>query len=276
MSSYAYTQELMNADESHTETTKLMSINASESNTLDSQQSMGTKSISKVALNENGTVEGMNGDVTKTNGIAKPENIEMSTSTMSIKCCNGMFQKKKNKIVKETQTNGNGKCYFDSLKEKIANGKTCKAEKVEKKKKLVEYENRDPFKVNSNIKYEFVNVFAEPNEGTYSFNPTWNFTNQMFFNVKLFIYRILSVLIGIPSAFICAIFFAVFSALQIWILQPFIRVFKSFFGIVRELWATIIDCVLGPIFQSYSHYRYSNTNCTSSSKSIYNDEVNVV
>ena len=263
MSSYAYTQELMNADESHTETTKLVNGDANNGEA----QAVIQKSNSKMALNENGNVELVNGDV-QANGINKPENIEMSTSTTSIKCCNGIFKKNntKKKIVKEVpQLNGNsnGKCFYDSFKEKFSNGK-CKDEnkiKKEKIKKEIVFENRDPNQVNSSIvNFEYENVFAEPNEGTYSFNPTWSFTNKVYFHVKLFIYRLLAILIGIPAAFICAVFFALFSVTQIWILCPIIRLFKAVFGIFKELWATVIDALLGPIFQSFSQYKYAAAN----------------
>jgi hypothetical protein len=102
----------------------------------------------------------------------------------------------------------------------------------------------------------------------------------LYFNLKLFIYRLLSIVIGIPSAFFCAILFALFSVIQIWLLTPCIRLFKALFAILRDIWLTIIDTVFGPIFQTIA-IAFKNdysSRCPSSvsSKSIYNEDVNVV
>ena len=90
----------------------------------------------------------------------------------------------------------------------------------------------------------------------------------------------LAILIGIPSAFVCAIFFALFSVVHIWMLTPILRLFKALFGIFRDIWLTIIDAVLGPIFQtiadSFKGDWRSRCPSSASSKSIYNEEVNVV
>lgn len=129
--------------------------------------------------NCNENVVNSNGDCETNKMLNKPENIEMSTSTADIRCCNGFFLRNaakkgfnKKQIVKETQTNGNtgnGKCYFGALKEKLSNGKhtqlvneeKCdtldlkKAEKAQKQKKQrvpPVFDDRDPFKINSNVK----------------------------------------------------------------------------------------------------------------------------
>lgn len=253
-----------------------------------------------------GFVEHSNGEcVATTNGdcetnkmLSKGEAIELSSSQPNVRCCNGIFihrglnKKNKQKLVKESQVNGssnangNGKCYFDSFKEKLSNGKhtqliddNCD---IKKAQKTIVFDDRDPFKINSNVKFEYLNLFAEPNSGTYSFNPTWSFTSRLYFNLKLYLYRLLAIVIGIPSAFIWAILFALFSVIQIWLLAPIIRLFKAIFGIFKDIWSTIIDAVFGPIFQTIAHaFRSgynSNNGCPSSvsSKSIYNEEVNVV
>jgi hypothetical protein len=90
----------------------------------------------------------------------------------------------------------------------------------------------------------------------------------------------LAILIGWPAAFITAIFCAVFSALHIWVINPIMRIFEAICGILRKIWFTVIDTLLGPIFQIIAiafrgHYQ-SSCPSAASSKSIYNEEVNVV
>lgn len=268
-SAYSYDQE------HNMETTKLMQTQ-SETNTLD------TKADTKSLKGENDANQGESCDLTN------KENVDLSASSQSVKCCNGFLAKtkfKKQKVAKGPELNGNGKCYFASFKEKFGNGKhhvEKKCDDPESLKKSVIFEDRDPFKINSHIKLEFAHVFAEPNTGTYSFNPVWSFTNRMYFSIKLFFYRLFSILIGIPFAFVFSIIFALLSVLQIWCLNPVLRLFKAFFGIIRDIWCMIIDTVFGPIVQLfYTHRQYqssTSSNCTStvSSKSIYNEDGNIV
>jgi hypothetical protein len=77
----------------------------------------------------------------------------------------------------------------------------------------------------------------------------------MFFHMKLFIYRLLAFVIGIPAAFIWAILFAIFSAVQIWLWNPLFKLFQALLGLIRNVWCTIVDTVLGPFFQLFQYVR---------------------
>ena len=148
----------------------------------------------------NGECLANNGDCETNKMLNKGEAIELSASHTNIRCCNGMFAKRgvkktTKKIVKEPQANGtsNGKCYFSTFKEKLTNGKHTQLIDegcdMKKPKKVPVFDDRDPFKINSNVRYEFLNVFAEPNSGTYSFDPTWSFTSRVSFYFVIFFKR---------------------------------------------------------------------------------------
>jgi hypothetical protein len=177
------------------ETTQLMMQQNSE-NLLSSESNVQS-------IESNGGVEHTNGDCLPNNGdcetnkMLKSEIIEMSGSQANIRCCNGIFAqrcggKKTKKIVKESpapKSNGtsNGRCYFSTFKQKLTiNGKHTQLidEDLKKPTKIPVFEDRDPFKINSNLKFEFTNLFAEPNSGTYSFNPTWSFTRKVSFKLN--------------------------------------------------------------------------------------------
>jgi len=279
-SSNTYYKELT---DDNTETTQLMqqsngSVGVVSNGTVEQPLNGGLVNGGCVVVVqcENGAVVG---EAVVENGELKPISTEMSTSTASLKCCTGLWNhKRKFKIVKETQTpsqngngvsvaqngngivtNGVGSNFYNTLKEKLANGKSCNGKVKEAKQprpvRATGYVERDSLHINSHISYEFNNVFAEPNNGTWSFNPIWQFTNSMYFYLKLWLYRFFAIIIGIPSAFIWAIFFALFSVVQIWLLSPLLRLFKAFFGIIRDIWCTIVDTVFGPIFQLFQYVR---------------------
>jgi hypothetical protein len=170
-SSNTYYKELQ--DENTTETAQLMANTPSSTTTTTS-----TGEANAVLTDDNHeTCAETNGAIVNGDCCLKPDHTEMSTSTTSLKCCTGLFnQKRKFKIVKETQTaaNGNGTAcnggtkneYWNTLKEKFhangakigANGTTCHNKtqkcpkvKVEKTKKLKIVEDRDPTGIQTNL-----------------------------------------------------------------------------------------------------------------------------
>jgi hypothetical protein len=145
-----------------------------DENTMETAQLMQTTTTTSTAGESNGILNDEhheNGTVANGDSCLKPELTEMSTSTTSLKCCTGLFnQKRKFKIVKETQTAVNGTTatangtsnYLNTLKEKFhSNGKAngtcnghktkCPKIKVEKVKKPKVVEDRDPCGIQTSI-----------------------------------------------------------------------------------------------------------------------------
>lgn len=71
----------------------------------------------------------------------------------------------------------------------------------------------------------FEEIFAEP-EGTYSFGTIWGATYRVFTDTKLWCYKFLSALCGVPCALCWGLHFACLSFCQIWYYQPTIRSFS--------------------------------------------------
>ena len=72
---------------------------------------------------------------------------------------------------------------------------------------------------------QFEDVFAEP-EGTHSFDPIWNASFSVFTRSKLWCYRILSSVCGVPCALFWGLHFACLGFAQIWIYTPSLRSFS--------------------------------------------------
>ena len=180
------------------ETTQLMQQNSENLMSNEAVQLSGSNGVEHT----NGDCLPNNGDC-ETNKMLKSEIIEMSGSQANIRCCSGIFAqrggKKVKKIVKESppKSNGtsNGRCYFSTFKQKLTiNGKHTQLidEDLKKPTTIPVFEDRDPFKINSNLKFEYNNLFAEPNSGTYSFNPTWSFSRKVIFNLLILIKKLIN------------------------------------------------------------------------------------
>ncbi|KAH3892474.1 caveolin-3-like [Dreissena polymorpha] len=83
-------------------------------------------------------------------------------------------------------------------------------------------EDRDPEHVNDVVKIRFEDIFAEP-EGTYSFGTIWGASFKLFTDSKVWCYKFLSALCGVPCGIFWGCHFACLSFCQIWWCEPSLR-----------------------------------------------------
>ncbi|CAJ0968468.1 unnamed protein product [Ranitomeya imitator] len=75
--------------------------------------------------------------------------------------------------------------------------------------------DRDPHDLNGHLKLSFEDVIAEP-DSTHSFDKVWICSTALFEISKYLIYKLLTVLLAIPLAFVLGLLFAILSCLHIW------------------------------------------------------------
>ncbi|KAE8615898.1 hypothetical protein XENTR_v10008656 [Xenopus tropicalis] len=109
--------------------------------------------------------------------------------------------------------------------------------------------DRDPHKLNSHLKIGFEDVIGEP-DTTHSFDRVWVFSTALFEISKYLIYKVLSVLLAVPLAFVMGILFAVLSCLHIWIVMPFVKTCMMMFPSVQIIWKGVTDSLIAPLFAS--------------------------
>uniref|UniRef100_A0A7N4P6T5 Caveolin-2 n=1 Tax=Sarcophilus harrisii TaxID=9305 RepID=A0A7N4P6T5_SARHA len=85
----------------------------------------------------------------------------------------------------------------------------------EPEKSVKSFQDRDPRGLNTHLKLGFEDVIAEP-ESAHSFDKVWICSHALFEISKYLIYKVLTVLLAIPLAFVAGIFFATLSCLHIW------------------------------------------------------------
>ncbi|XP_028670330.1 caveolin-2 [Erpetoichthys calabaricus] len=118
-----------------------------------------------------------------------------------------------------------------------------------KKEKEVAAPDRDPHDINSHIKVNFEDVIAEP-EGTHSFDKVWVCSHAVFELVKYLLYAFLTTVLAIPLSFVAGIYFAVISAIHIWIVMPCIKSCLMALPPFKAIWKSLVDMFISPFFES--------------------------
>uniref|UniRef100_A0A8C3VGE9 Caveolin n=1 Tax=Catagonus wagneri TaxID=51154 RepID=A0A8C3VGE9_9CETA len=109
--------------------------------------------------------------------------------------------------------------------------------------------DRDPHRLNSNLKVGFEDVIAEP-VSTHSFDKVWICSHALFEISKYVIYKFLTVFLAIPLAFAVGILFATLSCLHIWIIMPFVKTCLMVLPSVQTIWKSVTDVVIAPLCRS--------------------------
>ncbi|XP_053318564.1 caveolin-2 [Spea bombifrons] len=109
--------------------------------------------------------------------------------------------------------------------------------------------NRDPHRLNSHLKIAFEDVIGEP-PTTYSFDKVWICSTALFEISKYVIYKILTLVLAIPLAFIAGLLFAILSCLHIWIVMPFVKTWLMVLPSVKAIWKGVTDNLVAPLFSS--------------------------
>jgi caveolin 1 len=113
----------------------------------------------------------------------------------------------------------------------------------------LDYAERDPSALHSEVKVNFFDVIAEP-KGAHSFDTVWGTSFKTYSLSKYWCYRVLTAILGIPCALFWGLYFAVLAFMNIWCVVPFVKGFTiqmSFFG---RVWSLVINTFLDPFFRS--------------------------
>ncbi|XP_023560817.1 caveolin-2, partial [Octodon degus] len=95
----------------------------------------------------------------------------------------------------------------------------------------------------------FEDVIAEPRTA-HSFDKVWICSHALFEVSKYVIYKLLTLLLAVPLAFVAGLLFATLSCLHIWILMPFVKTCLMVLPSVQTVWKTVADAVIAPLCTS--------------------------
>ncbi|CAF1046440.1 unnamed protein product [Adineta steineri] len=114
----------------------------------------------------------------------------------------------------------------------------------------VVHNSRDPYGINKHFQLDFFNVIAEPDQSAYSFDLLHRASRQVYKYSKLFIYRLLTVIFGLPLMLFWGLIIGAYTFLMIWVLTPIRRLNQSMIAEAGIYVQTISDAVIAPLYRS--------------------------
>lgn len=178
----------------------------------------------------------------------KPDNqsIKSSASKKSLPRTSG-------KMSVEAATQSETAPPSQSVKDKLLNKVPTKKEFMTKAKhskiQNLDYSQRDPNDLHSEIKVNFRDVIAEP-DGAHSFNTVWGSSFKTYSVTKYWTYRILTAVLGIPFALFWGVYFAALAFVNVWCVVPFVKGFVIQMKFFSKIWSLLIGTFLDPFFTS--------------------------
>ncbi|KAM4588492.1 caveolin-2 [Odontesthes bonariensis] len=108
---------------------------------------------------------------------------------------------------------------------------------------------RDPRGINDCLKVTFEDVIAEP-VSVRSGDRVWIWSNALFEVSRVWIYRVVTVLLALPISVLSGLIFAILSFFHIWMVGPCIQCVLIGTRWLRSLWSIVLGIIVGPFFRS--------------------------
>ncbi|XP_026163766.1 caveolin-2 [Mastacembelus armatus] len=108
---------------------------------------------------------------------------------------------------------------------------------------------RDPRGINDCLKVTFEDVIAEP-VSVRSGDRVWIWSNALFEVSRVWIYRIVTVLLAIPMSIISGLLFAILSCFHIWMVGPCIQCILIGTRWLQSLWSVVLGVIVRPFLTS--------------------------
>nr|XP_015814389.2 caveolin-2 [Nothobranchius furzeri] len=109
--------------------------------------------------------------------------------------------------------------------------------------------SRDPRCVNDCLKVTFEDVIAEP-VSVRSGDRVWIWSHALFEVCRVWIYRIITVLLAIPLSIITGFLFATLNCFHIWMASPCIQCVLIGASWLQSFWSIVLRVVVDPLIMS--------------------------
>lgn len=124
--------------------------------------------------------------------------------------------------------------------------KPCKGTCTEGTTFGIDFARRDEQQLQTAIDLTFTDIFGEP-DALHSLNGVWRITHSIFTAVRNFFYKIFTIIIFIPAAFVFGVLFALVSALGVYVIIPAGRLLSIPAIWLFKLWSCVVAGILEPL-----------------------------
>ncbi|XP_037535274.1 caveolin-2 [Nematolebias whitei] len=108
---------------------------------------------------------------------------------------------------------------------------------------------RDPRGINDCLKVTFEDVIAEP-VSVRSGDRVWIWSHALFEVCKVWIYRIVSVLLAIPMSVLSGLLFAILNCFHVWLVSPCIQCVFIGTRWLQSVWSIVLGVFMTPLLLS--------------------------
>ncbi|XP_072238125.1 caveolin-2 [Leuresthes tenuis] len=108
---------------------------------------------------------------------------------------------------------------------------------------------RDPRGINDCLKVTFEDVIAEP-VSVRSGDRVWIWSNALFEVSRVWIYRVVTVLLALPMSVLSGFIFAILSCFHIWMIRPCLQCVLIGTRWLWGLWNIVLGIFVDPFFRS--------------------------
>ncbi|XP_057702553.1 caveolin-2 [Corythoichthys intestinalis] len=108
---------------------------------------------------------------------------------------------------------------------------------------------RDPRGMNDCLKVTFEDVIAEP-VSVRSGDRVWIWSHALFEVSRVWVYRIITVLLAIPMSILSGILFALLSCIHVWMISPCIKSILIGTRWLQNIWNVVLDIIVRPLLTS--------------------------
>ncbi|XP_020778181.1 caveolin-2 [Boleophthalmus pectinirostris] len=109
--------------------------------------------------------------------------------------------------------------------------------------------SRDPYGINQHLKVEVSDVLAEP-ASPHSIDQVWFYSVRGFEKTRVWSYRILSLFLAVPFAFLCGVSLGLLACLHVWFVVPLAQLSHTFIPCVRSVWICAVNILVSPLCTS--------------------------
>ncbi|KJH48884.1 Caveolin [Dictyocaulus viviparus] len=111
--------------------------------------------------------------------------------------------------------------------------------------------NRDEKGINEHVRFGFEDIFGEA-DTQHSFDCVWRLVYKVFTWTRLFVYRLCSLIIGLPAAIVFGILFAIVSVINVFACVPVAKLLTIPANWIAKTWCWLVHAILDPVASSIS------------------------
>ncbi|KAJ1362318.1 Caveolin 1 [Parelaphostrongylus tenuis] len=164
-----------------------------------------------------------------------------------------LFKKAKKTVIEEPPNTEEKTAAEEKLKKKCwwSKHKSEQQQKCDHISIGIDLVNRDEKGINEHVRLGFEDIFGEA-ETQHSWDCVWRLVYRVFMWTRRFVYRLCSLIIGLPAAIVFGILFGILSVINVFACVPFAKLLTIPANWLSKTWCWMVHAIIDPVALSVS------------------------